>query len=506
MSKRIGARGRDAAARRRRRLALTIVLLLAVLSFGCITLTVSTSVIPAVGPGEEDIVWLELEQRMDGAFSKWAHEANADLQAQYGAEYKPSMRFPEYLDDLPSELRLIKPEEMQKQGFVKRAESIYLLRYGKRFALGEYASFLSGKENAPAPTIIMTADPATGLKYYHAEFTLEGLGDADTWKDWDWNEWDKFKATPMGPKPQADLAKEKQTPEVKIEDEEAQRALELSGLDRLVSGAFSAIADVAPSPLQEWWAQRILKEMGFPTILQFEISLPGKITRHQLKNESVGQLVGDDKVVIALDEAFLRKHGFTGPWTFVVESVMEPLVKSQEENATSEKKPTTPGEPGEKFWNFRLRQVGWAAGANGLLLFGRTRNLPIIKDWAPFAARYEFTELREDGSVGRRCYIQFTGTGLSVGLPYTVGFPIDRDGSVFKTRKGMRLEDFDNMPGTMTSVGGFIGGYNKITFGGIMPDSIVARVEGWGWFLGLHGGWSPMYGRWDIVGSPTIPF
>jgi len=274
----------------------------------------------------------------------------------------------------------------------------------------------------------------------------------------------------------------------------------------LISGAFSAVSSVAPSPLQEWWAERILREMGFPTVLRFEIDLPGKIVRHEMNGQTEGEIVNDDKVVFALNETFLREHGFMGPWNFVVESYVEPKPPEKQDETKPAQTNKDTGATREKFWKFRLRAVGWAAGANGLTLFKRFRNLPVIKDWAPYAARFELTELREDGSVGRRCMIQFTGTGLSVGLPYTAGFPIDWDGAELATRSGMNLEDFDGMTGSITSVGAVLGGYNKVTFGGIGPGSIAAKTEGWGWFIGLHGGWSPMYGRWDIVSSPNIPF
>jgi hypothetical protein len=468
------------------------------LNFGCITLTVSTTVTHKWREGDEQAVWLEVEQQLDSGYARTAHEANVDMQAQYGAEFKPSMRFPEYLDELPSEMQMLDPATMQKQGFAKRGESIYGVRYGKRFSLDEYAAFMEGKTGAPAPHVTVEVDSNSGVTRYRGEFTLAGLGEPDTWDKWDWDQWDQWKATPQGPKPKADLTKPKA--EVEVEGEEAKRALAFSGLDQVLSGAFSALSDVSPTPLQEWWAERIVREMGIPTMLRFEINLPGTITRHEMNGREEGQVAEEGKAVFEINEAFVRKHGFTGPWTFVVESEVEPGPPPKLDD--EETKPAT-RPAGATYRRFRLRAVGWAYGANGSLLLKRLR-LPLLNDLAPFVAYYELTELDSEGLPVRQCKIRFVGTGLSIGLPVTAGYAQD-SGSEFSTRRGASLEDFDGISGSMTSGGALIGAHSKVTFGGGLlshPDEQLGSSEGWGWFWGAHAGWSPMSGRWDIVEAP----
>jgi hypothetical protein len=481
-----------------RRRALLLILLLAAQTLGCITLTLSTSITHPYNPGDEQFIWFEAEQQIDSAFSKWAHEANVDMQAQYGAAYKPSMRFPETIDELPQDIKFIDPEKMKQQGFVKRADSMYLLRYGKRFLPDEYDAFLEGKKDAPAPRILFQTDPNTGVTFYRAAFTFPGLGDANTWKDWKWDEYDQWRAAPLPPKPKVDLNAQA-TPEIKIADEQAKRALALSGMDRLIGGAFSAISDIAPTPLQEWWAERILKEMGFPTLVRFEIDLPGKITRHEMNGQPEGEIVDNDKVVFALNETFLRKHGFMGPWTFVVESYVEPKPPEKEDAAKS-----SGGQPTATHRRFRLRAVGWAYGMNGSVLVKKLK-LPVLKDLAPFVAYYELTELDSSDVPVRRCLIRFIGGGLSIGSPATLAYSPESEGSVFVTNRPARLEDFDGISGSITSFGGVFAAHSKITFGGGLlstPENILGGTSGWDLFLGLHGGWSPMSGRWDIVEAP----
>ncbi len=488
-------------------LSLLGLLVLSLFGLGCITMTIGVKVAPKLKEGDEQEVWFIQSEEMDDLYLKLANEANADMQAQYRNYFKPSLKFPTALAEFPSGLH-IDSATMTKNGFtLDRGYDTFVL-YRRSLPLQEYIALKQARNAVTAPAITVTPDPITGNTFYRVEFTFPGFGDNKELANWDWNRWDTFRAQPQSRKPQVDLSTMGKDVEFKYDSPEAKRAMTLTGLDQILGSALGSIPSLGMTELKLWWAERILKEVGFPAAFRFGVSVPGKLTKYEIDGHAEGRLnaYAEYDVVFDLDEAFFRKYGFGGPWHIVVESVQVPERASTDEEKSENDTRPGQGASDERFRKFRLRAVGVGLGVNGSLLFkwfGLAKLADWLSDAAPYVAWYELTELRDDGSKGRTCLVRFTGTGLSIGLPVTAGIALDTVGTEFETRKGLRLEDFDGMAGTMTSLGAVVASYAKITFGvGWTKADIVGEVDGLGAFLGIHGGWSPLIGRWDIVEPP----
>ncbi len=142
-----------------------------------------------------------------------------------------------------------------------------------------------------------------------------------------------------------------------------------------------------------------------------------------------------------------------------------------------------------KCHSFRIRPVSaWSVGE----IVGYTR------------VTYEIQEILDDGTTGRRCRIQFSGWGLTAGLPINANFSPGYQWTTFDTAKGrMRLEDFDGVKGYHASGGALVYGVGGCTFGD--ADSTwnkQGQSSGSSWSVGPFLGLDWMFGTWKIVEPP----
>ncbi len=139
--------------------------------------------------------------------------------------------------------------------------------------------------------------------------------------------------------------------------------------------------------------------------------------------------------------------------------------------------------------SFRMRPVSaWSVGE----IIGYTR------------VTYELQEVLDDGTTGRRCMIQFSGWGLTLGLPLNAHFAPGYQWTEFDTSKGrMRLEEFDGIKGYHSSGGALVYGVGGFTFGDANSTwNKQAQSQGTSWNVGVHFGADWMFGSWKITEPP----
>jgi hypothetical protein len=289
------------------------------------------------------------------------------------------------------------------------------------------------------------------------------------------------------------------------EEGEAGRALALSGLDRMLEDTLGGIARDLTKPesaLQEWHQVRILKKMGFPTLLRFSFTLPGDLVSHTMNAKPAGRVIEYREVVFGIDEAFLRQHGMVGPWVFRVESVVTPEMERsvrEPKPATSEgSKPADTAPKGPTYRRFRIRQL---------------TNYTVGLYLGFVSVTYELQELESDGTPGRRCKVNFLGAGSVTGASFmpewlwaSYGASSVGDWTEFELNPGkpaMRLEDFDGVKGYHSDAGAFVYSWSGAIFGTRdAANDQVARVSSHGVQIGIYAGGDSVKGHWRITQPP----
>ena len=491
----------------RLRLWCGLLAILATLTLGCITTTMGVQVTHPSNADPAGSVTVEFMQELDPQYASLVREANKDILAECAKSSVPcseNPKLPETLDEMLTQLGQGAPDmgELEESGFT-RVEWAHGLRYRKTLTLQEYLDQQAAEEakaktdseaSSDTPRLEVRKDPLTGNTHYALEMTMGGTGDDDEEADEpvDWAAWDAQRQEPDPPKPPIGLPS----------DEEADESDE----DDLFGMMGSSLSDGTKpeSALQEWHFQRIMKQMGFPTLMRFSFVLPGELVSHTMNGQSAGRVVDNREVLFNLDEAFWRQYGMAGPWTFRVESVVTPKM----EKSGGEAKAATPVEitpasvdSGQGFRIFRIRPLhNYTLG-----LFG-----------GGVYASYELQELGSGGAPGRSCTIRFMGIGPMLSAKFTPSWLIKdyvksgaksgRDWVTFEIGDDaapMRLEDFDGVQGYHSDTGAFIYRWSGLIFGTrASADEQVAWARLSGPQAGLYLGGDSAKGVWKIVKPP----
>lgn len=488
----------------RLRLWCGLLAILAMLTLGCITTTLGVQVTHPSSADPQGSVTVEFMQELDPQYAALVREANKDILAECAKSSVPcseNPKLPETLDEMLTQMGQSAPDmtELEKSGFT-RVEWAHGLRYRKTLTLQEYLDEQAAEEakaktdseaSDDTPRLEVRKDALTGNTHYALEMKMGSASDDDEDGPIDWAEWDAQRQEPDPPKPPIRLP-----PADAAEPDEDKEDLFGEMGSFLGDGG-----DAKPeSALQQWHFQRIMKQMGFPTLMRFSFVLPGELVSHTMNGQTAGRVVDNREVLFAIDEAFLRQYSMAGPWVFRVESVVTPKM----EKSAGEAKAVVPVEitpasvdAGQGFRRFRIRPLhNFSLG-----LFG-----------GGVYASYELQELSSSGAPGRSCTIRFVGAGPMLSAKFTPSWLVKdyaksgRDWVEFEIsadQAPMRLEDFDGVQGYHSDAGAFIYRWSGLIFGTRTSASEqVAWARLSGPQAGLYLGGDSAKGVWKIVKPP----
>ena len=309
-------------------------LVAAAMSLGCMTVEIGLKV--AHQPRQEDQVSFEIAQQLTDTYIKAAEPANKELRADYAKLGKePSFRFPQTLRDVSEnmpELIAFDPQA-PPEGF-KVITNTNGFAAEATFGLKEW---LQKQEESDRRLLHVDTDDPEGTRYTVwldlPAMDVSGEDPRALYEDLE-----KLRREGMPPKPQLEKLDEDELAEEadKIAEQvvakkpeekglvdrpgDEQRAITLSGLDRLFGALAAGTGDVlAGLELEMWYGARILKDAGPPQIT-WVVELPGKIESHTVDDRPAGVRKGN-QVTLVMDKDFFNTFG-PGEHRFRVESFL----------------------------------------------------------------------------------------------------------------------------------------------------------------------------------------